>query len=84
VFLTNLVDNDTANLTSILTYHVVSGSVMSTDLSDNMSVSTVEGSTINITIEDDKVFINDAQVILADVQCSNGVIHIIDKVILPT
>ena len=83
VFLNNLVENDTANLTSILTYHVVSGIVMSTDLSDGMTVETVEGSTINITIQDGKVFINDAQVILADIECSNGIIHVIDTVILP-
>jgi uncharacterized surface protein with fasciclin (FAS1) repeats len=83
VFLTNLVENDTATLTSILTYHVISGSVMSADLTDGMRVATVEGSTINITIEDGKVFINDAQVIQADIECSNGVIHVIDQVIVP-
>jgi len=83
VFLTNLVENDTATLASILTYHVVSGSVMSTDLSDGMSVATVQGSTIDIKIENGKVFINEAEVILADIQCSNGVIHVIDQVIVP-
>lgn len=84
VFLANLVNNDTANLTKILTYHVVLGEVMSTDLSDNMTVATVEGTTITITIDDDgNVFVNDAQVILADIQCSNGVIHVIDTVLVP-
>jgi uncharacterized surface protein with fasciclin (FAS1) repeats len=83
VFLTDLVENDTATLTSILTYHVISSNVMSTDLSDGMNVATVEGSTIDITIEDGKVFINDAQVILVDIECSNGVIHVIDQVIVP-
>jgi transforming growth factor-beta-induced protein len=84
VFLANLVNNDTANLTKILTYHVVSGKVMSTDLSDNMTVPTVEGTTITITIDDDgAVYVNDAKVILADIQCSNGVIHVIDTVLVP-
>jgi len=83
VFLNNLVENDTANLTKILTYHVVSGSVMSTDLSDGMTVATVEGSNINITIEDDDVYINDAMVTSVDIECSNGIIHVIDKVIVP-
>ncbi len=82
-FLANLVNNDTANLTKILTYHVVTGKTMSTDLSNNMTVTTVEGSTITITIDNGKVYVNDAMVILADIQCSNGVIHVIDKVIVP-
>jgi uncharacterized surface protein with fasciclin (FAS1) repeats len=83
VFLANLVNNDTANLTKILTYHVVSGKVMSTDLSDNMTVASVEGTNITITIDAGKVYVNDAMVTLADIQCSNGVIHVINKVIVP-
>ncbi|MFO7676767.1 MAG: fasciclin domain-containing protein [Thermoplasmatota archaeon] len=83
-FLADLVNNDTANLTKILTYHVVLDKVMSTDLSDNMTVETVEGTTITITIDDDgNVFVNDAQVILADIECSNGVIHVINAVLVP-
>jgi len=83
-FLANLVNNDTANLTKILTYHVVSGKVMSTDLSDNMTVATVEGTTITITIDDDgNVYVNEAKVTVADIECSNGVIHVIDKVLVP-
>jgi uncharacterized surface protein with fasciclin (FAS1) repeats len=77
------VNNDTANLTKILTYHVLSGVVMSTDLSDGMNATTVEGSNISITIENSTVYINDAMVTTADIECSNGVIHIIDKVIIP-
>ncbi|MBN1860694.1 MAG: fasciclin domain-containing protein, partial [Candidatus Thermoplasmatota archaeon] len=79
----NLVNNDTANLTKILTYHVITGKTMSTDLSNNMTVTTVEGSTITITIDSGKVYVNDAMVIVADIECSNGVIHVIDKVIVP-
>jgi len=83
-YLTNLVENDTANLTKILTYHVVSGKVLSTDLSDGMSVATIEGTNITITFDNSTVYINDAMVSSADVICSNGVIHIIDKVLVPS
>jgi len=82
-FLNNLVNNDTANLTKILTYHVVSGKVMSSDLTDDMTVATVEGTNITITIDNGKVYVNDAMVTLADIECSNGVIHVINKVIVP-
>jgi uncharacterized surface protein with fasciclin (FAS1) repeats len=83
VFLNNLVRNDTANLTKILTYHVVSGKVMSSGLSNGMRVKTVQGTNITITINNGKVYVNDAMVTLADIECSNGVIHVINKVIVP-
>ena len=70
-------------LTSILTYHVVAGKVLSTDLSDGMKAKTVNGAEISITIADGKVKVNGAQVVLADVATSNGVIHVIDGVLLP-
>lgn len=70
-------------LTAILTYHVVAGKVMSTDLSDGMKAQTVNGQEITIHLNDGKVMINDAEVVLADVETSNGVIHVINKVILP-
>ena len=70
-------------LVAILTYHVVAGKVMSTDITDNMQPSTVNGSTINIKLSDGKVMINDATVITADVDTDNGVIHVIDKVLIP-
>ena len=68
-------------LTSILTYHVVSGEVMAADVTAG-DVETVEGSTIAITT-DDGVMVNDANVVTTDVDASNGVIHVIDKVIVP-
>ncbi|MBN2604166.1 MAG: fasciclin domain-containing protein, partial [Candidatus Thermoplasmatota archaeon] len=83
-YLANLVNNDTANLTKILTYHVVSGKVMSTDLTDGMNATTLEGTTITIKINGTEVMVNDANVTTADIVCSNGVIHVIDKVIVPT
>ena len=70
-------------LVAILTYHVVAGKVMSTDITNNMQPSTVNGSTINIKLSNGKVMINDATVITADVDTDNGVIHVIDTVLIP-
>jgi uncharacterized surface protein with fasciclin (FAS1) repeats len=70
-------------LVKILTYHVVAGKVMSTDLSDGMMAETVEGSQITVSISDAGVSINDASVVAADVEASNGVVHLIDSVIMP-
>ncbi|MEM8630484.1 MAG: fasciclin domain-containing protein [Pseudomonadota bacterium] len=69
-------------LVQILTYHVVPGKVMSTDLSNNMTAATVEGSDITI-MTDGGVTVNGASVVTADVETDNGVIHVIDQVILP-
>lgn len=69
-------------LVSILTYHVVAGKVMSTDLTDDMSATTVQGSDIMIDL-DSGVMVNDASVVTADIEADNGVIHVIDKVIMP-
>ena len=70
-------------LISILTYHVVAGTVKSTDLSDGMTAPTVNGADITVTISDAGVMINDATVTAADIKASNGVVHVINKVILP-
>ncbi|MEQ9055297.1 MAG: fasciclin domain-containing protein [Roseovarius confluentis] len=69
-------------LTAILTYHVVPGKVMSGDLTDDMAATTVQGSDIMIDL-DNGVMVDDATVVSADIETSNGVIHVIDKVILP-
>lgn len=69
-------------LVAILTYHVVPGKVMSTDLSDDMTAATVQGGEITIDL-DNGVMINEASVVSADIEASNGVIHVIDAVILP-
>lgn len=69
-------------LVAILTYHVVPGKVMSGDLSDDMTAATVQGSDITIDL-DDGVKVNEASVVQADIEAQNGVIHVIDKVILP-
>jgi uncharacterized surface protein with fasciclin (FAS1) repeats len=70
-------------LVAVLTYHVVPGKVMSTDIAGkSMMVATVQGAKINVDAMKG-VMINDATVVAADVTASNGVIHVIDKVILP-
>ncbi len=76
------------DLADILSYHVVSGSVLSSDLSDGQEVTTVQGGTLTVDITDEGVFFVDAndgraQVTTADVTASNGVVHIIDAVLLP-
>ncbi|MET4101535.1 putative surface protein with fasciclin (FAS1) repeats [Roseovarius sp. MBR-78] len=69
-------------LVSILTYHVVPGKVMSGDLSDGMNAKTVQGGEVTIGTTGG-VTVNGANVVQADIEASNGVIHVIDGVILP-
>ncbi len=70
-------------LTSILTYHVVGGTTLSTDLMDGMVVETLNGESVTVTINAEGVFINDAEVTVADLVADNGVVHVIDAVLLP-
>jgi len=71
-------------LVEILTYHVISGKVMSDDLSDGMSAETVQGNEVSISVSDYGVRVDEASVTQADVEATNGVVHIIDAVILPS
>ncbi len=80
---TLLMEENKDKLVAILTYHVVAGKVMSTDLVDDMKAATVQGGEITIDL-DDGVMVNDAKVVTADIETSNGVIHVIDSVILPS
>ncbi|AOW78634.1 fasciclin [Colwellia sp. PAMC 20917] len=70
-------------LVSILTYHVVAGKVMSTDVVKVDSASTVQGQMLMVKVDGGNVMINNAKIIMADVKASNGVIHVIDTVLMP-
>jgi uncharacterized surface protein with fasciclin (FAS1) repeats len=76
---------DKEKLASILTYHVVSGRVVASDITkmNGATPATANGQKLDITVRSGKVYVNGAQVIIADVQASNGVIHVIDGVLLP-
>ncbi len=76
---------DTDLLTSVLTYHVIPGEVPSTQVvtMDGQSVATVNGAEVTITVDGDTVMVNEATVTAVDVEASNGVIHVIDTVLLP-
>jgi len=73
-----------AQLTSVLTYHVVPGRIMAADLAGkSQEVKTVEGRTLRIDATGGSVRVNDATVTTPDVNATNGVIHVIDKVLMP-
>ena len=76
-------DDENATLTDILLYHVVSGKVMSTDLSDRTTADAVNGDKVSFSVTASEVKVNNALVTGADVESSNGVIHVIDKVLMP-
>ncbi len=71
------------DLSKILTYHVVPGELMASDLTDGQKLKTVEGEELMVTVKDGKVMINGANVTIADVVSSNGVTHVIDAVLMP-
>jgi len=74
---------DIPALTDILLYHVVDGKVMASDVVELDTAMTVQGQYVDITVEDGKVMIDDAEVVITDIEASNGVVHVIDSVILP-
>jgi uncharacterized surface protein with fasciclin (FAS1) repeats len=83
-----LLPENQPQLSNILTYHVISGSILSTDLTNGQIVETVSGKSLTVEITDDGVFFVDAnggraKVSTADLEASNGVLHIIDAVLLP-
>jgi len=75
--------NDIPQLTNILKHHVVADSVMSTMLTNGQIVTTLFGTDVTVTINANGVFIDNAQVIVADLVADNGVVHVIDAVLLP-
>lgn len=72
-----------AQLTAILTYHVVPGKVMAADVVKLQEAKTVNGQLVNVKVDGSTVMINDAKVTATDIAASNGVIHVVDTVILP-
>ena len=74
---------DIPALTDILLYHVVSGEVLAADVVELESAETVLGESVSIRVEDGNVYINDSMVIITDIMADNGVIHVIDTVLLP-
>ena len=70
------------NLTDILTYHVVGGSVLSTDLTDGLVVNAINGGALTFTVDTTGVMVNYAMVIVADIVADNGVVHVIDAVLV--
>ena len=73
---------NTDDLTAVLTYHVIPGKIMSSDLVDGMMATTVQGNDVTVMLGD-QVMVNNASVVTADIEASNGVIHVVDSVILP-
>ena len=74
---------DKAALANVLTYHVVAGKVMAADVVKLTSAETVHGQAVSIEVKDGKVYVDGAQVVTTDIKASNGVVHVIDAVILP-
>lgn len=77
---------DPKKLASILTYHVVAGKVLAGDIvrGNGARPATLNGQSLAVSVRDGKVFVNEAQVTTADIAASNGVIHVIDTVLLPS
>lgn len=78
-----LLPENKSALANILTYHVVGGAVMASDLKDGQEITTVQGGKLKVKIANGKVMVGAATVTTANVVASNGVIHIIDSVLLP-
>jgi uncharacterized surface protein with fasciclin (FAS1) repeats len=78
-----LLADPTGTLTQILLYHVVGAQALSTDLTNGQTVVTLQGQSVTVTINAEGVFINNVQVTVADIVTDNGVIHVIDAVLLP-
>jgi len=81
--LTELLKDPTGALAQILLYHVASGKVLSTSLTDEQIITTLQGKTVKVDITAAGVFINNAKVTVADILADNGVVHVIDAVLLP-
>jgi uncharacterized surface protein with fasciclin (FAS1) repeats len=74
---------DKTALTQVLTYHVVPGKVMAANVVKLSEADTLQGEPVKIRVENGKVMVNNAEVIKTDIECTNGVIHVIDAVLMP-
>ena len=77
-------NTDLATLTSILTYHVLPGIVPSSAIRDGLSVATVQGENVTFSTPTSGPMINDANIIAADIETSNGMIHVLDSMLMPS
>jgi len=75
--------NDTNALRNVLLYHVVPGRIFAADLSDGQVAETAQGATVTFSVSEEGVMVNDANVIVADIEAANGIIHVIDQVLIP-
>jgi uncharacterized surface protein with fasciclin (FAS1) repeats len=78
-----LLQDPQGNLLQVLLYHVVSGKVMAADLEKLTSIETLQGGSLSISVSNGIITVDGANVIITDIQCSNGVIHVVDTVMLP-
>ena len=78
------VHEDKDLLTSVLTYHVVEGEILAADLKDGDELTTLQGGTLLVTVKDGKTYVNDIEIVASDVKATNGVIHVIDGVLVPS
>jgi uncharacterized surface protein with fasciclin (FAS1) repeats len=78
-----LLEDPTGDLAQILLYHVVGSKVMSADLVDGQTVATLNGSKITVKMKDGSFYVDNAKISVADLKADNGVVHVIDAVILP-
>ena len=78
-----LLEDPQGQLSRILLYHVIPGKVMAADVTDGLTAETLRGAEVSFSVMDGKVMINDAEIVATDIEAANGVIHLIDSVILP-
>ena len=79
-----LLEDPTGDLAQILLYHAVGSKATSTDLSDGQMIATLNGSSVTVKLKEGKVYIDKAMVTVADIMADNGVVHVLNAVILPT
>jgi uncharacterized surface protein with fasciclin (FAS1) repeats len=80
----SLLEDPTGELANILLYHVVSGKAFSSDLSNGQTIATLNGDKVEVKIKGGKAYIDNARVTVADIKADNGVVHVIDAVMIPS